>query len=677
MHRALVVLSVSLWACGGAAARAPKAGLPSASNEGDHGFADYAATHGIQALSGSGGDETTEVSADGLRLERADKDKTVRLDGVISEWPPLAKAKVLVRGSGARASMSVGLLYDDSKLYVGGDVADASFVAGRDHVSLVLAVPQPGGPYAIYDIGLYAGKPGESEGSVRLGKRALNGAKIVEAATTGGYTFEASVPFAALPEARSTEVGIRGVAQYVGGDVTIATGPGDALHPRSMPWVPSEPELSMIEQLLAPKGLTKTVPVAEVVADLTGDGIRERVAVYEHYLTICGTSYLAGTGFFFRDLVGELIKLEVRDVTGRGKGDIIVRRQASAGDGTREYLEVLSILDPSREPRLTFAHEIAVRQSDHRVDNSVRLGRGEIDVSTEPATRWDATSYQEPVASDVEPILLPWGAVRSQTWRWDGSRFAKAKEVAQREQGPVIGSTARAAAADESGPPARPAEPPTPRVIRGSNLSASALDAFRRDRSLGAEARPKTDLQVNVTGDERPERVVLFGRDVVVFGPGFKGGVGYAYTTLSQFADGNDVRDLSARDLTGDGAAELLVRGVRHVSSGRGPVDVEVLFVYRVDDTGSVERLFGIESGRDQATKRVQGLVQLVPAPGGKSFDIVSAPGRASGWTAKTFPWPQESPGTGAEIEPLLLPWGGVKSARYSWNGSEFVLKAD
>src|SRR5579872_7212684 len=109
MYRALLLCSVSLWACGGAAARTPKTGLPSA-DEGDHGFADYAATHGIRALSGGGGDETTEVSADGLRLERADKDKGVTLDGVMSEWPPLAKAKVVVRGTGAKVTMSVGLL---------------------------------------------------------------------------------------------------------------------------------------------------------------------------------------------------------------------------------------------------------------------------------------------------------------------------------------------------------------------------------------------------------------------------------------------------------------------------------------------------------------------------------------------------------------------------------------
>jgi hypothetical protein len=165
--------------------------------------------------------------------------------------------------------------------------------------------------------------------------------------------------------------------------------------------------------------------------------------------------------------------------------------------------------------------------------------------------------------------------------------------------------------------------------------------------------------------------VVLLGRDVVVFGPGFKGGTAYVYFSLSQFSDPADVKELTARDLTGDGAAELLVRGVRHVASDSGPVDVEVMFVYQVKEDG-IARIFGIETAREQGDKRAQGLVQFIPAPGGKSFDILAGPGRVTGWTQKTYPWKEDMPG-GGTLEPLLLPWGGVKSARYTWTGSAFV----
>jgi hypothetical protein len=42
------------------------------------------------------------------------------------------------------------------------------------------------------------------------------------------------------------------------------------------------------------------------------------------------------------------------------------------------------------------------------------------------------------------------------------------------------------------------------------------------------------------------------------------------------------------------------------------------------------------------------------------------------GWNEQSYPWSQEQPGTGA-LEPLLLPWGGIASLRYTWNGTLFA----
>ncbi|HEY6458761.1 MAG TPA: hypothetical protein VIY73_01380, partial [Polyangiaceae bacterium] len=603
MRRCLPPLLLVLLACGGGAAESGGAKVP---NEGDPEFAAYMASHGIQTLEGGGA--AVEVTADGLRFEALDKERPVKLDGVLDEWPAPAKATTTLDGA-TTATLKISLQYDQSKLYVGGDVTDPSFQAGRDHVKLLFAVPSPGGGYTTYDLGFFAGKPGETEGSVRYGRKgSVAGAKIVEAPAGNGYTFEAVVPWSSIPELKTTRVGVHGYAAYVAHDGTVATGPGDAKHPRDMAWIPSEPELSMIEQLLQPKGYTKRAPDVELVADLTGDGVRERVAVWDSYLTICGTGYLGGTGFFYRDLQGQLVKLEARDVTGRGRADLVVRRKQSVGDAEREYLEVMSAMNATEPPRITFAHEIEVRQSDHRIDNAVHLARGEIDVSVEPTSTWDALSYKEPIASDVEPILFPWGGVKSQVYRFDGTRFAKGKEVTQRETFPTGGGST---ASSERLPP-RPAEPPTPKVSKGGDLSAQMLEQYRRDRGVGADVAPAVDLKVQVSGDARPERVVLIGRDIVVFGPGFKGGTGYAFLTLQQFADASDVKDLSARDLTGDGAADLVVRGVRHQKSDTGPVDVDVMFVYEVKPD-AIARIFGIETAREQGGKRIQGLVQFIP----------------------------------------------------------------
>ena len=192
-----------------------------------------------------------------------------------------------------------------------------------------------------------------------------------------------------------------------------------------------------------------------------------------------------------------------------------------------------------------------------------------------------------------------------------------------------------------------------------------------RDAGVAAGTKPRFDLEVNVDGDAKPERVVVFGRDIVVLGPSFKGGTGYARLSLSQFADDKDVAELTARDLNADGAAELIVRGARHANGPSGEsIDIDGLFVYQVKG-GNIGRVFAVETGREMAGKRVQGLVQFVPARGGKGFEIDLRPGAAKGWTRETYPWPQDKPGAGP-VEPLLLPWGDVKNVRYAWSGSAF-----
>jgi hypothetical protein len=201
-------------------------------------------------------------------------------------------------------------------------------------------------------------------------------------------------------------------------------------------------------------------------------------------------------------------------------------------------------------------------------------------------------------------------------------------------------------------------------------MGKQVMEAYFRDQGV-TPSRPRFDIEVHVDGDNRPERVALVGRDIVVLGPGFKGGNGYARMSLTQFADDKDVSELTARDVTGDGAAELVVRGVRHVTTPTGDhVAVEALFIYQVKG-GAITRVFSVETGREQSGKRIQGLVQFVPAKGGKGFDVDVRPGVARGWTEKTYPWPQDKPG--GAIEPLLLPWGGVPSLRYSWNGTQFA----
>ncbi len=114
-----------------------------------------------------------------------------------------------------------------------------------------------------------------------------------------------------------------------------------------------------------------------------------------------------------------------------------------------------------------------------------------------------------------------------------------------------------------------------------------------------------------------------------------------------------------------------MVGGVRHVTTPSvDKVAIEAMFVYAVKN-GGIARIFSVETGREVAGKRIQGLVQFVPSKRGKGFDIDVRPGVARGWTKDSYPWPQDKPG--GSIEPLLLPWGGITGVRYTWNGTQYA----
>jgi hypothetical protein len=664
MRRAFVLVVVATVACGGGDAQS--GGVKHAKNGGggtkdDDSIADLASREGLPSLGGSGSGQSGGGGGS-LRLELSDKDNPIRLDGVTKEWT-LVPAHTVTKGTADQLSFKCGLAYDANYVYFASEVGGVTlrharrFAEDEDHASLIVVAPG-GGPV---ELTFYAGKPGELAGVVRLHGRDVPGAKLVEAESEKGYSFEAQIPWSALAPP-TVRVGLRGVARFHDGTRAIlASGNGDAQSPNDMPALPTESEEALLEQFLIPKGLS--APKFELLADIRGDAMKERVAIYDRYLTVVGPNYRDGKEFFYRDLGADVLKLEARELTGRGKQDLVIRRQF-AGEAPREWLDVWSFM--SDEPTVVFSHEISVARGSNHVTNAVRLAQKEIEVAYDPAIGWDATSYKEPRASDTEPVLLPWGQVKAQTFRFDGSKFAKAREVTQAGVAPATQTITTPTATVTT---TTRVEPPTPVQHAGGDLSAQLLAKYRADR--GNADRPRVDVQVHVDGDARPERVMLIGRDVVVFGPGFKGGNAYAYITLSQFADASDIEEMTARDLTGDGAADLIVRGTRHVSAqNAGTIDMHVMFVYQLKNE-VITRVFGIETARAQGTKRIQGLVQMIPGAGHRGFDIDVRPGRAQGWTDKTYPFTQDQPG--GALEPLLLPWGGTDHLRYTFNGTTFA----
>jgi hypothetical protein len=212
----------------------------------------------------------------------------------------------------------------------------------------------------------------------------------------------------------------------------------------------------------------------------------------------------------------------------------------------------------------------------------------------------------------------------------------------------------------------KPPPPPSP-----AELQEKVYALYKKDR--GVTAAPRFDMVVDLAADKTVERLFLADRDLVLFGKGFKGGTGYSYLTLAQFASGSDITEVTARDLTADGKAEIIVKGVMHANApkeaGGGQVDREVVLVFQVVGD-QLKRVFAAEIARAMGKKRIQSTFQIIP--GGRGMEIDIGPGRAWEWSARTYPFAPESGPVGG-FEPLVLPWGGQGSVRYRWNGSAFA----
>ena len=671
MRRLLVPVAFLLAGCG-ASSKDARSPASQAGRGDDMSIGDAAVRQGGMWQTG----ETESAPPLASALEAYRVDKKIKLDGVLGEWPARTAATTAAQGAAGDLTFQGAVQYDDQYLYIAGETNDPKFAPGKDHASLTLAIPGPGGNPTAYEVGFFPGKPGETQGRVLFASgpkrgEAVPGAKLVEAPHGGGYGFEAAVPWSTFPEARVVRVGLRAVLSYYDSGekaaTILATGSGDVDHVASLPALPTEPEQALIAGLLKPRGLASRGPTIDVYADIDGDPQKERIAVFGHMLTIVGQGYRGGKEFFFRDLGARaVLRIDTRDVTGDGKDDLLVRSRFEQAGVVHDWFEVLQIA-PNGEPVTVFGHEIELARGTNKIANSVHVHDKEIEISLEDARGWDAASYRESRTNDVDPILVPWAAVRSQTYRFEGGKFVRKTESAQTPQASPPSSISTTTSA-VGGAPTRAAEVQTPESARGG-AGQQLLEQFRREHHVAADVVPKADITVHVAEDSRPERVVLLGNDIVVFGPGFKGGTQYAYLSLPQFASPGSVKELVARDLNGDGAADLIVRGSRVLAPRQGAsaeVTSEAIFVYEVRD-GKIARIFAVETLREQLPSRVQALVEFLPGKTGKAVDIEIHPAKAAGWTEKTYPWPNEQPGA---VEPLLLPWGRIPRARYTWNAA-------
>lgn len=586
-----------------------------------------------------------------LPITEAGEGAAIRVDGALREWRGV---RFLDVGEGADASMRIALAYDGGGLYVGADVRDDRFVRGEDAIVLTLALPRARGEALDgVEVWLRAGEPGRSAGSVAigaLGRRPsdASGAQIVEAPARGGYTLEAFVPWRAIPgserwqEGRGT-VRLRDVDQAAHPTVESepALAPVEPAHLERLPSLaPSGGESAAFQSFLASRSLEGARPAHDLRGDVGADGRPERVSIVDRFLVVTGAGWQEGRGYSFLQLpvtsAADVREPRLVDLTGDGKSELTVTLRQSDARGSRDVWQVFSFA--GAQPAAVFAIETRKATGAGAVDASVRVTRGRrrgeaptIEARVGRAQGLDASTLEEAPATDAEPILLPWGPVLSRTYRWDGRTFARTGEQPNpRYVDPAQQAAAQAQAQAQVSAPAAPGV-------------EELLAAFRRERGIGDRQRATYRGRANVAAGAEPEEVVAYGRDLVVLGPGFRGGTGWFHFEIPAREPG-DVLEVRTAEVTGDAREEILVRVRQRI----GDVTREVLLVYQFTPVG-FPALLTREVAREQAGRRIENEVRA----GGGTLEI--RPGTARGWDAASWPY-SDAPG-GDGVVPPLLPW--------------------
>lgn len=607
----------------------------------------------------------------------------IKMDGKIGgkEWPGVTPADVAIKAGKAKATIHAG--YDDDGVWIaatvdkdGPIVRTPSFGDDEDCVSLVIAFPKtgigkPAAAYSAYEVGFYAGIPGSSAGAVKMRSSGatIAGGKIVEAPRkAGGYTLEAFVPWSAFGEAKKTRAGMRGAVRvYDSGGSSIraikATSAGSVDDPSSLAWLYVEPEVSLPGAFASRKLAWKDL-LWDVTADFVGDGTNERAIVVGRQLYFLGPTYKSGKQWLNVDFGQDVVALDAKDVTGDGKSELVVTLRTKASASTRDALFVDQFVGTkgAETPKTIFSHETMVDGGGGKVlRDVVSLSSKTIEVTYAAAKGWSAKDYDQPISTDVDPILFPWGTVKSATWVFKGGAFLKDKEVAQK--GIAVSGNAATTSANATSTSTTSLPP-----LAKGDPALGALAQYKKDKGLSSSVEPRMQAVIAI-GAGKKGRAALFGRDLVVTSSDGT----YAVVTMSRFASDKDVLEVKAQDVTGDGRDDVVVRGVVHAKLTGGPdgdqdVQREIVTLYAPKASGggvSIAPVFSAEVARAIGSKRVDA---TFTGGGGK---ITLSKGTAIGWTSSTWPFSKETPTPG--LEPLVLPWSSQSTVTYSWNGEKFV----
>lgn len=611
------------------------------------------------------------VLADGaLRVLRA-KPKDIRIDGALREWgsPP---QRLAIDGG---ASLEYWLAFDGAALYLAARIDDPSPVrTGRpgpkeDGLLLRLAVPDRRGRHRTTDISLYAGVVGSIASVAKVTPGAAAEVQVVEGPADGGaLALEARIPLAAIAGGQNIHLA-RGALWLQ----DVGRRGGRPRRAKSASGTGRAAELPMLRlqgaatEALAALRVQHDVPPGEArhrfVGDVCGDARLEQVAVHGRLLVL-----LASDGkLTYRELsvmgAGDVRGATFRDLTGDGRAELMLTLRQRNAQGERLLARVFDFASGTPEP--VWAVETRKETADGYVESQLRVradkrgGPPWIVLGAGAAEGLGPDNYVERPAADLQPMLLPWGAVRRRSYAFGNGAFRVVAEeqnpdyVAQQRtaQGGTPQGTMRAA--PRSSRRSRSGGPPPPAG------NAALIAAFRQAQAVDPELDARFVRTVNVAEDRRPETLLVLDRHLLVVGDGYRGGRGYFYFELPAQTPA-DVLRVFTGDVTGDGRRELFVRVRRRT----GEVQRELLLGYTFEGE-AMRRILQAEVRRAAGTASVGNLVRL--EPDGRHWALRILPGRARVWSADSYPFAPDPQG---DHQPLLLPWQ-ADAVRYRYDGQQ------
>ncbi len=608
--------------------------------------------------------------------------KRIHIDGVVRDWRGVRFQQL---GEDDDASMSFALGYDDQGLYLAAVVEDDRLVRTRrggtdeDAVIVTLVLPSPSGGWSGYDLWFFSGVAGRQPASAALGRtgskpRGLRGVQVVEgpAETDSGYALEARVPWKLVPGGRAWRkakacIRLRDVdrpgRRSVKKDVVWA-----GLNPRRAERLPllqvdgvvrSDP----FKAFLRAKGLSGMRPRFDLRGNVCGDRRKERVSLVGTYAVVTGNGHREGEGFSFLELpvqrAGDIRAARLRDLTGNGKRELLVRFKQRAEWGAQELWQVISFA--GQKSAVLFTAQARVETPEgfaeskmgfgtRRRSNGKRGGRQPtFTLAANKVQGLDRSSFRRPTFSNVEPLIAPWDLVIERVYAWNGSRFEVVSEKPNPEleeagAGGAAGGVNGAGRATGSGS-----------VRRGMSFER-VLAEFRRARGIAPGVKARFQRKVNLAEDGRKENLAVLDRWLLVAGPGFRGGSSLSYFSIP-VQDPADILEVKTADFTGDGRQEVYYR----IRQSVGDVERELICVHGLNGAG-FRRLLAVEVSRRQGGSRLENKVRVARHGRGRVLEVRA--GRARGWSERSYPFVSEKRDG---IEPLLLPWQG-RVARYGFD---------